>query len=185
MARPARWQAGSEPPAAAERLPAARLAGFDRYLELACLRGSSDGGSVPVSFFRSDDYGRHFDAEPFTSFGTLTGFRFALGAAGALIATGLCGTPSAGCSTGGLFVRREAPRDASRAKRQSGAPALPRAKFELFAAATPTMAESALGLTFSLNGRVAYAVARRSKTGALAIFVSHDGGRNSRSTIST
>ncbi len=29
-----------------------------------------------------------------------------------------------------------------------------------------------------MNGRVAYAVARRSKTGALAIFVSHDGGRN-------
>lgn len=157
---------------------AARLTGFDRYLELACLRGSSDAGSVPISFFRSEDHGRHFEAEPFTSFGTLPGFRFALGASGTLIATGLCGAPSAGCATGGMFVRRETPRDAPRVKRKKGEPTLPRGEFELFAAATPTMAESALGLTFSLNGRVAYAVGRRSKTGALATFVSHDGGKN-------
>ncbi|HEY3256845.1 MAG TPA: hypothetical protein VGJ91_22975, partial [Polyangiaceae bacterium] len=157
---------------------AARLAGFDRYLELACLRGASDAGSVPISFFRSDDQGRHFEPEPFTSFGTVTGFRFALGASGALIASGLCGSPSPGCSTGGMFVRREASRDAPRATRPSSNPTPPRAKFELFAAATPTLAESALGLTFSLNGRVAYAVGRRSKTGALATFVSHDGGQS-------
>jgi hypothetical protein len=157
---------------------AARLTGFDRYLELACLRGSGDAGSVPISFFRSEDHGRHFDVEPFTSYGTLPGFRFALGASGTLIATGLCGAPSAGCATGGMFVRRETPRDAPRAKRKNGAPALPRAEFELFAAATPTLAESALGLTFSSNGRIAYAVGRRSKTGALATFVSHDGGKS-------
>ncbi|MEI9935718.1 MAG: hypothetical protein WDO69_00705 [Pseudomonadota bacterium] len=157
---------------------AARLTGFDRYLELACLRGSSETGSVPIAFFRSEDHGRHFDAEPFTSFGTQAGFRFALGASGTLIATGLCGAPSAGCSTGGMFVRRETPRDMPPAKRRPSDPTLPRAKFELFAAATPTLAESALGLTFSLNGRVAYAIGRRSKTGALATFVSHDGGKN-------
>ena len=157
---------------------AARLTGFDRYLELACLRGSSDAGSIPISFFRSEDQGRHFAAEPFTSFGTLPGFRFALGASGTLIATGLCGAPSAGCATGGMFVRRETPRDAPRPKRKGSDPALPRAEFELFAAATPTLAESALGLCFSSNGRIAYAVGRRSKTGALATFVSHDGGKN-------
>ena len=157
---------------------AARLAGFDRYLELACLRGSSEGGSIPIWFFRSEDSGRHFEPEPFTSFGTLSGFRFALGASGALLATGLCSSPSPGCSTGGMFLRREASRDAPREKRPSGAAALPRAKFELFAAATPSLAESALGLTFSANGRVAYAIGRRSKTGALATFVSHDGGKN-------
>ena len=98
---------------------AARLTGFDRYLELACLRGSSDAGSVPISFFRSEDHGRHFEPEPFTSFGTLAGFRFALGASGALIATGLCGSPSRGLRTGGVFLRREAPHDVPRAKRQS------------------------------------------------------------------
>ncbi|MEI9947565.1 MAG: hypothetical protein WDO74_00910 [Pseudomonadota bacterium] len=178
------WQGPLDGKLEASALPllkdcrAARLTGFDRFLELACLRGSSDAGSIPISFFRSDDHGRHFDPEPFTSFGTLVGFRFALGASGALIVTGLCGAPSAGCSTGGLFVRRETPADVPRAKRPGSDRALPRAKFELFAAATPTLAESALGLTFSLNGRVAYAIGRRSKTGALATFVSHDGGKN-------
>ena len=158
---------------------AARLSGFERYLELACVRGSSDSGSVPISFFRSDDRGAHFEPEPFTSFGTLAGFRFALGASGALIATGLCGAPNAGCSTGGIYLRREAAQDLPRAKRKSADKAkAAHAKFELFAAATPTLAESALGLTFSLNGRVAYAIGRRSKTGALATFVSHDGGKN-------
>jgi hypothetical protein len=178
------WQGPLDGKLEASALPilkdcrAARISGFDRYLELACLRGSSDGGSIPISFFRSEDHGRHFAPEPFTSYGTLSGFRFALGASGALIATGLCGSPSPGCSTGGMFLRREAAHDGPREKRPSNARALPRAKFELFAAATPTLAESALGLTFSANGRVAYAVGRRSKTGALATFVSHDAGKS-------
>jgi hypothetical protein len=158
---------------------AARLTAFDHYAELACLHGVSDAGSAPISFFRSQDQGRHFEAEPFTSFGTHAGFRFALGAAGTLIATGLCGSPSAGCSTGGVFVRRETTDDLPSSKRKTSSDvAQARAPFELFAAATPTLAESALGLAFSLNGRVAYAVGRRSKTGALATFVSHDGGKN-------
>ncbi|HYP97050.1 MAG TPA: hypothetical protein VER96_00155 [Polyangiaceae bacterium] len=157
----------------------ARIAGFDHYLELACLRGSSDGSSAPISFFRSEDSGAHFEAEPFTSFGTPGGFRFALGASGVLLASGLCGSPTAGCATGGIFLRREATEDQPHSdKRHKVETSHPRAKFELFAAATPTLAESALGLTFSLNGRLAYAVGRRSKTGALATFVSHDGGAN-------
>lgn len=156
----------------------ARIAGFDHYLELACLRGSSDTGSVPISLFRSEDSGGHFEAEPFASYGTHAGFRFALGASGILIASGLCGSPSAGCATGGIFVRREATDDLPRSKRRKLETSQPRSKFELFAAATPTLAESALGLTFSLDGRLAYAVGRRSKTGALAIFVSRDGGKN-------
>jgi hypothetical protein len=178
------WQGPLDGKLEASALPmlkdcrAARLTGFGRYLELACLRGSNDAGSVPVSFFRSEDQGRHFDSETFTSFGTASGFRFALGASGELLATGLCGSPSPGCSTGGIFLRREARRDAARAKQQGTPPAKARPKFELFAAATPTLAESALGLTFSLSGRVAYAVGRRSKTGALATFVSHDGGKS-------
>ncbi|HET7544882.1 MAG TPA: hypothetical protein VFK05_33675 [Polyangiaceae bacterium] len=157
---------------------AARLAAFDQYVELACLHGPSDAGSVPISFFRSEDQGRHFEPEPFTSYGTHAGFHFALGASGSLIATGLCGSPGAGCSTGGVFVRRETSDDLPSSKRRPGAAPQPRAPFELFAAATPTLAESALGLAFSLNGRIAYAVGRRSKTGALSIFVSHDGGKN-------
>jgi len=157
----------------------ARITGFDRYLELACLRGSSDAGSVPISLFRSEDSGGHFEAEPFASFGTHAGFRFALGASGILLASGLCGSPSAGCATGGVFVRREATDELPRSnQRRKGETSQPRSKFELFAAATPTLAESALGLTFSLNGRLAYAVGRRSKTGALAVFVSRDGGNN-------
>ena len=156
----------------------ARLTGFDRYLEIACLRGATDVGSAPITFFRSEDQGRHFEPEPFTSFGTHAGFRFALGASGTLLASGLCGSPSAGCSTSGVFVRREITNDVPSGKPRTGDGAAPRPAFELFAAATPTLTESALGLGFSLNGRVAYAVGRRSKTGALAIFVSHDGGKN-------
>ncbi|MET0792394.1 MAG: hypothetical protein ABW061_12805 [Polyangiaceae bacterium] len=158
----------------------ARLSAFDHTFELACFRGSNDGGSVPISFLRSDDAGGHFEAEPFTSFGTPATFRFALGANGALIASGLCGAPSAGCSTSGVFVRREAPADDGAPKPQviASAPAkAKRAQFELVQAATPTLTESALGLTFSLDGRTSYAIGRRSKTGALAIFVSHDGGQ--------
>ena len=177
------WQGSFDGKLEASALPmlkgcrAARVAGFDHYLELACLKGSSDTGSVPISFFRSEDGGAHFEAEPFMSFGTHAGFRFALGASGALLATGLCGSPSAGCSTGGIFVRREATDDLPRSRRSSDV-SHPPPKFELFAAATPTLAESALGLAFSLNGQLAYAVGRRSKTGALATFVSRDGGRN-------
>ncbi len=178
------WQGPLEGKLEASALPmlkdcrAARLTGFDRYLELACLRAPSDAGSGPVSFFRSDEQGRHFEHELFTSFGTQVGFRFALGASGTLLASGLCGSPSAGCSPGGVFLRRETPPDLPRAKRTSREPAPAHERFELFAAATPTLAESALGLTFSLNGRIAYAIGRRSKTGALATFVSHDGGKN-------
>ena len=47
----------------------ARLAGFDQILELACFRGPTDAGSVPVKFFRSDSAGAHFEPEPFTAFG--------------------------------------------------------------------------------------------------------------------
>ena len=155
-----------------------RLAGFDHFLELACFRGGSEGGSVPVSFFRSDASGQRFAPEPFASFGTPSTFRFALGASGALLATGLCSSPQAGCATGGIFLRREPPHDDPPAKPGALAAKPARAEFELFAAATPTLAESALGLAFSLDGRIGYAVGRRSKTGALAIFVSKDGGKS-------
>jgi hypothetical protein len=150
----------------------ARVAGFDQYLELACFRGPSDAGSVPVAFFRSDTSGAHFEAEPFGGYGTPSSFRFALGRGGALIASGLCGLPNPGCATGGVLFRRETPPDDSLVL------AKPRAKFELFASATPTLSESALGVTFSLDGRTGYAVGRRSKTGALAMFVTHDAGKS-------
>jgi photosystem II stability/assembly factor-like uncharacterized protein len=153
----------------------ARVAGFDQYLELACIHGSSDVGSFPISFFRSQDAGAHFEVEPFTSFANPGSFRFALGAQGALIATGLCGLPNAGCSAGGVFSRRETPVDEGMPKPTADAT---QPKYELFASATPTLAESALGVTFALDGRTGYAVGRRSKTGALAMFVSHDAGKS-------
>ena len=156
----------------------ARLAAFDRYLELACLRGAPDGGSIPITFLRSDTDGGHFEVEPFSSFGTPGSFRFALGAGGSLIATGLCGLPNPGCSTGGVFFRRETPPDDAPSKPKPGVPSAPRPKFELFASAIPTLAESALGVTFSLDGHTGYAVGRRSKTGALAMFVTHDSGKS-------
>ncbi|MEP7049025.1 MAG: hypothetical protein ABJB12_01680 [Pseudomonadota bacterium] len=156
----------------------ARVAGFGRYLELACFRGPSEGGSVVLAFFRSENAGAHFEPEPFAGYGTWAGFHFVLGARGALIATGLCGLPNPGCSTGGVFLRRETPPDEGRLKGKGHGVEGTRPKYELFAAATPTLSESALGVTFSLDGRTAYAVGRRSKTGALAMFVSHDRGKS-------
>lgn len=163
----------------------ARLSAFDQYLELACFRGASDAGSVPIVFLRSEDGGAHFQVEPFTSFGTPQSFRFALGAGGVLIASGLCSAPSPGCSTGGVFVRREALSDEVPVRKAKSSAALDkvsttveRPAFELAAAATPTLTESALGLTVSLDGRTSYAVGRRSKTGALAMFVSRDAGQH-------
>lgn len=175
------WQGALDGKLEASPLPelkecrAARIAAFDRFVELACLRGAGEG-SLPITFFRSEDAGRHFELEPFASFGTVSGFRFALGAAGTLVATGLCSAPSPGCSTGGIVSRRNAPADAPPPKHAT--PHAPTSKLELLASAAPTLAESALGLTFSLDGRTAYALGRRSKTGALAVFVSHDGGKS-------
>ncbi len=154
----------------------ARLAGFGNFLELACLAGNSDSGSVPIGFFRSSDGGEHFEPEPFGGYANPDSFRFALGQGGNLIASGLCAAPSPGCATGGVFFRRATP-----PAEDAGAPgkmAAKRAQFELFAAATPSLADSALGLTFSLDGRTAYAVGRRTKTAALAVFVSIDGGKS-------
>ena len=108
----------------------ARIAGFDRYLELACFRGAPDSGSIPIAFFRSENGGQHFEPEPFNGFGTPGSFRFALGAGGALIATGLCGLPNPGCSTGGVFLRRETPVDEPPAKPKPGATELTKPKFE-------------------------------------------------------
>ncbi len=156
----------------------ARIAGFESVLELACFRGPGDTGSVPVAFFRSDTSARHFELEPFGSFATPASFRFASGAGGSLLVTGLCGLPSPGCSTGGVFFRREAPSEAPSSKLKVAAARPAQARYELVSAAAPTLAETALGVTFSLDGRTGYAVGRRSKTGALAIFVSHDGGKS-------
>ncbi len=158
----------------------ARLAGFDHFLELACFHGSSDAGSVPIAFFRSENDGARLESEPFPSWGTPGTFRFALGAGGTLIATGICGSPGPGCSTGGIFVRHEAPHEETPAKPAPGkqlAATSKRPRFDFFASAAPTLAESALGLTFSLDGQISYGVGRRTKTGALAIFVSRDGGK--------
>ena len=156
----------------------ARLAGFGDFLELACFMGSTDTGSVPIVFFRSDSAGSHFEREPFMAFGNPELFHFALGARGALVASGLCAQRSVGCGTGGVFVRREAPANDSSKKSAAANPQAKRPRFELFAAATPSLAENALGIVFSLDGRMAYAVGRRSKTGALAVFVSRDGGKS-------
>jgi hypothetical protein len=155
----------------------ARIAGFAHVLELVCFRGPGDNGSIPFAFYRSDDEAAHFELEPFSGYGTPSSFRFAVGANGALLATGMCGLPNAGCSTGGVFFRRETSPDELPLQVK---PALGgvRPKFELFASATPTLTDSALGVTFSLDGSTAYAVGRRSKTGALALFVSHDGGKS-------
>ena len=49
--------------------------------------------------------------------------------------------------------------------------------YELGPAATPALKGVASALSVSIDGRIVYAVGRRTKGGALAVFVSHDAGR--------
>lgn len=167
----------------ARRLPelkgckAARLAAFDRFMTVACFRGGSEG-TQRIEFFRSESRGDDWQREPFVAEGSLASFRMAMGAGGSLIVTGICSTPSAGCSPIGVFHRRPVKTRAAAAERAPGKRVhrAATAELELASSATPSLAEAATALAFSPDGRYAYAVGRRTKTGAFAIFVSRDGG---------
>lgn len=151
---------------------ALRLAAFERSLVVACFRAGAESATQPIELWSSDDGGGTFRADQPALDGNLTSFRSALGADGTLLLTGVCPSYSAGsgCAPQGIARRsRTAPKPAH------GKP--PQAGFEMRAAATPSLSDSALALGFSLDGRIAYAVGRRTKGGVLAAFVSRDGGR--------
>lgn len=148
---------------------ALRLAAFERTLAIACFRGGAESASQPIELWSSLDAGRSLRKEGTPLDGNLTAFRLALGAGGALLASGVCPSYNAGsgCAPQGIARRTLA---------SAGHEGATRTAAELTVAATPTLADSVLALAFSLDGHTAYAVGRRTKGGVLAVFVSRDGG---------
>jgi hypothetical protein len=139
-----------------------RVAGFERWAYVACTRERS-GSARQFEFFRSADGGESFDREPFVARGDPELVRLAVGQAGLLLATGFC-APSesvAGCRPQGILEREEPVADAGAAVVLAPVPA-------------PALEEHARGLTFSSDGRIAYAIGARTKSDSLFAFVSTD-----------
>lgn len=172
----AAWQLTSGPlagPLTSRDLPelatckAVRLAAFERSLRVACFHAGAEAATQAIDLWSSVDAGRTFHAEGAVLDGNLASFRMALGAGDTLLLAGVCSSHRAGAGCAPQGIARRSPK-AGKAK----------GKLELTAAATPSLADTALSLAFSLDGRVAYAVGRRTKGGVLAVFVSRDGGQN-------
>ncbi len=187
----AAWQLTSGPllgPLSSRDMPelapcrAVRLAAFERSLRVACFRAGADVVTQPIEIWSSDDGGHSFHSEGTALDGNLVSFRMALGADATLLLAGVCASYSAGagCAPQGIARRaRAAPKAAAAPAKAPGTAAVGHGQLvEQTTAATPSLADTALSVAFSLDGRVAYAVGRRTKGGVLAIFVSRDAGRS-------
>jgi hypothetical protein len=185
----AAWQLTSGPlagPLASRDMPelsackAVRLAAFERSLRVACFRLGAEAATQSIELWSSEDAGHTFRADGLRLDGNLASFHMALGAGDTLLLSGVCAAHhgGAGCAPQGI-ARRTPTMVKSAAAVRAPAARVKRSTspFELSAAATPSLADTALSLAFSLDGRVAYAIGRRTKGGVLAVFVSRDGGR--------
>jgi hypothetical protein len=152
---------------------AVKLAGFERALTAACFRAGAESATQPIELLTSEDAGQTFSGPRFTLDGSLLNFRMAAGADGALLLTGVCAPHQAGsgCAAQGVLRRKLGQSQSSGAPRRNKPSGV-------VPSATPSLAEVALALAFSANGRVAYAIGRRTKGGALSAFVSRDGGKS-------
>jgi hypothetical protein len=140
----------------------ARVAGFERWVYVACTRERS-GAARQFEFFRSEDGGQSFEREGYVARGDPELIRLAVGQGGVLLGTGFC-APSesvAGCRAQGISKRGEPEGDAGDAP-------------SLAPVAAPALEEHARGLVFSSDGRIAYAVGARTKSDSLFAFVSTD-----------
>jgi hypothetical protein len=142
-----------------------RMAGNERALYIACAREKKPAVTQPLEIHRTVDSGRTWTIEPYVVEGRVSELSMAVAMDGALIVSGVC--PSAlrgpGCAPVGVHRRETVQTDAGKG-------------IGLVTAATPSLSGSALGLVVSLDGRVVYALGRRSKSESLAVFVSRDGG---------
>ncbi len=169
---------------------AVRLTGFEKTLALACSRRNV-GSTQEIEVYLSEDSGKSWLREDYDLVGRLSEFSMAVGEKDALVVTGICPpfARSRGCSTYGVYARRKIPPDAGTKPKEALVKAAkaarqkkkesdePRAEgYELALAATPALSGNAAAVAFSLDGRTAYAVAKRSKTGAYAVYVSRDRG---------
>jgi hypothetical protein len=141
----------------------ARVAGFERWVYVACTRERS-GSARQFDFFRSEDGGLTFEREAYVARGDPELVRLAVGRGGVLLGTGFC-APSesvSGCRPQGILERGE---------REGDAGAVVAA---LTPVAAPALEEHARGLVFSRDGRVAYAIGARTKSDSLFAFFSTD-----------
>ncbi|HEX7668141.1 MAG TPA: hypothetical protein VF395_01090, partial [Polyangiaceae bacterium] len=142
-----------------------RLAGSSRAQYVACAREKKAAVTQPLEIHRSVDLGLTWVIEPYVVEGRVSELSMVVAGDGALVLSGVC--PSAlrgpGCAPAGVQHRESISSDAGKG-------------VSLSAAATPSLSGSALGLVASLDGRVLYALGRRSKSESLAVFVSRDGG---------
>lgn len=154
------------PLAAARRCGDVQIAGFDDVLYLVCARQKAPTATQPLKIQRSTDSGRTWTAEPYDVDGRMAELSLAVGKDGELLISGVCPPASSGPGCRPTGIHRRAIMEGDAGPHTVLAPA-----------ATPSLSGSALGLLFSVDGRVAYAVGRRTKGEALAIFTSKDGAR--------
>jgi hypothetical protein len=138
------------------------VAGFRNWVYAACTRERT-GSARGFEFFRSVDAGESFEREPYTARGNPELVQLAVGDEGAFLATGFCPARDelAGCHARGIQARREGAGDAG-------------AGVGLEPVAAPALDDTALALTFSADGRSAFAVGQRTKSDALFSFVASD-----------
>lgn len=172
------WSGGFAEPLAARPMAVldgcevVRLGAYDRWIYVACARGSGVRAEQLFSFYASRDGGATFDVEPYQAQGVASLVRLAVGAEGRLLVTGICAQgDKANCARGVYYRRPVAKADRSPASRVA-----PKKNIELGPAATPSLSATALAVAYAAHGGRAYAVARRTKGGALALYVSEDGG---------
>ncbi len=165
---------------------AIRLAGFGRFVYLACFKAEPKDSAVPTDFYLSRDGGKRFKREPFSARAKLPEFGMAVGDDARLIVTGICAPQDSGrgCAPHGVFHKRAAtPKEPSPgpdseekpAKRASSGPRAP-----LALSAVPGLARTPLAMVFSADGKVAYLVGQRTKSDNYTMFVSSDRGATFR-----
>jgi len=150
-----------------------RLAAFDASVLIACARQTAETSSQPIELYFSDSRGERLEALTGRVDGAFGSLRLAVGANRRWILSGVCapGSTRAGCAPAG--IQRSLGADEPVATPDSK-PAPTRVLSAL--AAAPSLAETAHALTFSNDGKTAYAVGRRTKTSRFALFVSQDAG---------
>jgi hypothetical protein len=174
----------SRPLAEAKGCRATRLSGYERFLRIACFRGSPEL-TQEVELYASRDAGASFSREEPEMYAKLGDFRMAVGAGGAWLVSGACppSTQAPGCAPSGILHPRlaralPAPAPASAAPGATSSPSPQKARFELAVSAAPGLADSALALSFGADGKSAFAAARTTKGAGLALFASTDGGKS-------
>jgi photosystem II stability/assembly factor-like uncharacterized protein len=169
---------GWRPLAEAKGCGAVKLGAFERFAYFACFR-ATPAATQRVELFESTDGGRSFARAAPDFWGRLARVRLAVGRGGALLVTGACppNVEGPGCAPAGILYRRDVPNE--RAGKDGGAEQRAESGSEFALAAVPSLVDGGdVELTFDSAGRTAFALGGSTKSAALSLFVSKDGGRS-------